>query len=335
MKLLQSIDLFGQKVKIYVGKKEVHNSAFGGLLTLLMLLSLSIFTWLIGKDLIERKNPLSYQQSLLTTKYPIINLPHSLFGITVTSWDGKVLKNDTIFSIDVKMYKFKTDDGGTYYPDEIVSLPMEPCEPQHFPQMTEDELKSTHLDLFMCLKNTGNISLFGYWIEQSVNYIEITVSLCVGPGCASDDQIRDYIYNTKLSLNMISFQPLIDNKDYDRPIRWAPTLEYIYVQTEMNKFIEYGIQRNYIYTDAGYLLNDEEATDFLELKNTVPSQPMNIDPAIRQLLICQIYSNHKYTAYYRKYIKIPEIIASVGGLLKIYLIVFQAINSPLANIVEI
>jgi hypothetical protein len=334
MKFLQSIDLFGEKVKIYIGQKEVHNSAFGGILTLLMLLSIIIFSWLIGKDLVNKQNPLSYQQSLITERYPLINITSSTFpfGLTVASMDGVLLKNDSIFTLDVSLYNFKTNENNSFYLDKLEKVEMEPCQPRHFPQVTEAEIEAANLNMYSCIKEGSNVNLFGYWTESSFSYIEIRVNMCTGGGCASDQEIKDYIYRTALSLNMLYLQPLIDNTDFSNPIKWAITLNYVYANTQMNKFIEYGLQSNYIQTDAGYFLEDQKSKEFYELKVTVPTDPIDIDPVTKGLILFQFYSNHRYTAYYRKYIKIPEIIASIGGLLKIYLIVFEFINAPFAQI---
>jgi len=45
-----------------------------------------------------------------------------------------------------------------------------------------------------------------------------------------------------------------------------------------------------------------------------------------------VYSHNNYETYYRRYIKVPEILASVGGLIKIIITIIAFANLPFSRI---
>jgi hypothetical protein len=157
MKLISAIDLFGERVKLRVGKKDVQNSSVGGFFTIIMLILILTFTWLIGKDIIYKERPLSYQQSLIKENYPSIPVNRTLFpfGLSVLDAYGTYLTNSSIFKIEVGYYKWQT--GTSIY--KFIPLELETCTPGHFPQLAESQLPN--IRFFQCLKDTANLSIAG------------------------------------------------------------------------------------------------------------------------------------------------------------------------------
>jgi hypothetical protein len=293
-----------------------------GELTIVMLIIISIISWLIGKDVIQKLNPVSYQQSLFSDRIPIINMNTSIapLAVSISSWDGRMLRDDRIFKFDIIQYRFDySETEGSYILTNATTIEMELCKHSHFPQLTEEEMGT--VTIASCPKDNANMSLYGYWTEKSMSYIEMRLSICGGDNCAPREEIVSYINTNKISVNLFTLQPMIDNTDFEKPIKWDMHLKYIYANTQMNKFIEFGLQRNFIRTDVGYLLEDVKNEEFHELKVTVPTDPMEFDPVEKSLVFFQFYSTRQFTEYYRKYIKIPEIIASIGGILNISMIV--------------
>jgi hypothetical protein len=50
------------------------------------------------------------------------------------------------------------------------------------------------------------------------------------------------------------------------------------------------------------------------------------------LVSFDLYSSNKYSNYYRNYLKISEIIASIGGLINVSIIIFSYINLPFSRL---
>jgi hypothetical protein len=154
--------------------------------------------------------------------------------------------------------------------------------------------------------------------------------MCTGAGCAPEQEILKYVTSKKLSFYLKSLRPMVDNTDFNNPVKWSHNTDYLYAQTGMTKYVQFGLQENFIQTDAGYLQENLREERIRELKVTIQDS-LDIDQS-KTLFWFEINANNKYTGFYRSYIKIPEIIASVGGLVKSLTVVFAIINAPFAKI---
>ncbi len=88
------------------------------------------------------------------------------------------------------------------------------------------------------------------------------------------------------------------------------------------------IETNYISTDQGYLFSQ---TNMDSYNRTTLRQ---VDTALyhktsKTLIKLGVYSSNKITTTYRKYIKIPELAASIGGLYNFLTFIFSIVNLPI------
>jgi hypothetical protein len=264
--------------------------------------------------------------------YPEIKLARNIFpyAIGVTDWDSNVLSNDTMFDLEVLYHQYKTDKDGVFYELAYTPLELEPCQFSHFPGISEELYKLFNIDIYLCPKN-DNMTVACYW-SDSFNYFEIKVSFCKGDSCSPDEEVVEYFSSNKLNLALTYLEPAVDYTDFDSPVKNGVTSKYIYANKQMYKYMEFALSKNYIDTDIGYFLDDVQTEYFYQLELIIPSDPIDIDPSDRTLISFGIVSNNKYSAYYRKYIKIPEVIAAIGGLLNILTISFSLINLPFARL---
>jgi hypothetical protein len=328
---LNFIDVFGEKVKIYINNRETVTSSLGGALTIIMLGLITTATWLIGKDIIYKQSPFSYQESLVMPNFPELNLSHSNFPIAfaVYDFDDNVVENNTIFKIEVVMNEVVHINGASFTNSTVLDLI--PCENRHFPYLTEEEFTQSTINQCKCLKD-DNVSLVGYWSEVLFRFIHVTLSKCVNePNCASNEEIKSYIKNTGINLNIIYFSPFLENTNYIEPIKQSLTIKYLFALLSQSKLVGYGLEKDYLITDTGFIVEDKNATEFYSLNEIQTLDTLDIDEETGALVTFEIYSSNKYTNYYRKYIKIPEILASVGGLINVSIIVFGFINLPFSR----
>jgi hypothetical protein len=92
----------------------------------------------------------------------------------------------------------------------------------------------------------------------------------------------------------------------------------------------FSIQSEEILTDANFFAGGFEGQNFLSAFEQ-PTMTMDYQDT---KIVMQYFINsvNKYNSYARKYIKIPEILASVGGLLKLFVFVFSNFNLPFSRI---
>jgi hypothetical protein len=328
MDFLKHIDFFGERVKIYINKQEAVPTSLGGLFTLTMIALLTAAAWVIGNDVFYRKSPFSYQESLIAQFYPAMNMTRQNFpfGLAVADWDGAPIKDDRVFVLELTYYEYKTYDNGSYYVANETNIELEPCEFKHFPNITEEQFTKSDLGIYQCLK-LDSLELVGYWTEDYFKYLEIRLSMCYKSNdCLPVEDIASYIKSIRINLNFIYLEPFLENTNFDDPLQHAVTLKYIYAQSLLSKSMSFGLDQNYLNTDYGLIINDFQTTDFLKLGVVNPTDPLDIDDEKRALIIFEIYSSNKYTNLFRTYIKIPDIVASVGGLMGIGQVIFGYMN---------
>jgi hypothetical protein len=326
MNYLKNIDIFGERVKIFINKEEAVSTSLGGFFTIALIILCIACTWVIGKDVIYKQSPISYQESLINQFYPTINLNRTSFpfGVLVSNDDGDPVKDDKIFQMQLTYYEYGVHSNGSYYIMSKRNVEIEPCSPEHFPHINEDQFKKNDLGIYQCLKE-DNLELMGYWTETYLKFIEITLAMCNGADCLPADDIVDYIKDVRLNLNIIYLEPFLQNTSFDNPLQYAATLKYIYAETFSSKMTTFGLNQNYLYTDYGLINDDFHTKDFLSLSINNPTDPQAIDDT-KTLITFEIYSSNKYTKLYRTYIKVPAVLASVGGLMGIGQIIFAYLN---------
>jgi hypothetical protein len=328
MDFLKHIDFFGEKVKIYINKKEAVPTSIGGFFTITLIALLTTAAWVIGNDIFYRKSPFSYQESLIAQFYPAMNMTRQNFpfGLVVTDWDGAPVQDDRIFVLELTHYEYKTYDNGSYYVANETNIELEPCEFKHFPNITEKQFIKSDLGFYQCLK-VDSLELVGYWAENHFKYLEIRLSMCYRTNdCLPIEDIAGYIKSKRLNLNFIYLEPFLENTNFDDPLQHAVSVKYIFAQTLISKAMSFGLDQNYLNTDYGLIINDFQTKDFLKLGVVTPADPVDIDDETRALITFEIYSSNKYTNLFRIYIKIPDVVASVGGLMGIGQVIFGYMN---------
>jgi hypothetical protein len=98
--------------------------------------------------------------------------------------------------------------------------------------------------------------------------------------------------------------------------------------------LNYLIEQDTIVTDSGLIFESITETQFLravELQNDLAL----FSPEDKRVISWNFFSSNQTKIYSRKYIKLSEIMASVGGLLKIFSSLFVLINIPFCNINKI
>ena len=81
LKIFKFFDFYGESVKFTVFKNDVHKTHFGGLFSILVILSIICSCVYFGKDFYMRTNPYFNQQMFRLPNYPVLNINNSNFLI--------------------------------------------------------------------------------------------------------------------------------------------------------------------------------------------------------------------------------------------------------------
>jgi hypothetical protein len=166
--------MFGDPVRLYLNKNKSVKTVFGGSLSILMMVIILIFAWLIGKDILLKENPFSFQQTNLYREFipAHINATNFPFGITLMDMFNKPVYNESYFSLKL-MYFNSTYIEGQGMDTTNIEIPLIKCNYSHFPQLTNEDFEEIQLQNCYC-PLTQNFSLSGFWTEKSLQYIGIS-----------------------------------------------------------------------------------------------------------------------------------------------------------------
>ena len=102
--LFKVCDLYGKTFQFTVFKKELYKTEFGGLLSILSILSIMCSIIYFGKDFFYRQNPNYIYQASTLPSYPIVNIDNSNFYLSLSIQDFNANILNLSEYIDIQVY---------------------------------------------------------------------------------------------------------------------------------------------------------------------------------------------------------------------------------------
>jgi hypothetical protein len=333
-KSLKIIDIFADGINLSLAGETSFQTIFGGLLTLITILIVAVFSWLIGKDIYYKEKPFFYQQSLTLTENPEIILNYTSFplAIQMTDINSNVVSIDKYLKLSLQFLNLELNNG-VFEIKENRELKLKSCEKNQLPTIDQKTFDNLFFSNFFCPID-WDLKLHGYWSESSLSYLSIQVFMCdyelTPEYCKNKEEIEEFIGKNKinLSLYMLDYQVSVTNYEFPNPSFIINPYKFL---TNQLKIVNNNIQTDIISTDSGFLFESVSNVNYMRSVET-QSDTAIVDMTDKQLIQYNFYSSNKKIISYRKYIKLSEIIASVGGLLKIFISIFYFINTRFSKI---
>lgn len=332
--MLKSFDFFGEKVQLNINDKTSGQTYLGGVLFLLTVILVALSAWLIGKDLYFKKNPINNEQTIISGNYPKVNLNSSSFPIAVSLVDnnGYFMDDPRFLQIKFEYYEYKTLEDGTFTLANLSNIEIAQCKHGDFASVDKTFFETAKLDKFLCPQKP--IDLQGYWSEYSLTYLSVTISACDYDQrpeyCASKQEIDIYIAKNSVNVNLGLLDYVVSFDNYQKPITPFFYTPYKFL-TDQLKISSIMIQQDQILTDGGFFFEDHSSVDYLKAITLFDDSAL-FNPITKQYANIDFYSSNQYTVIYRRYIKIPDILAFVGGILKVVNILFFYVNLKFSQI---
>jgi len=318
MNTIKIFDLLGKKVNLKIDSRNTIKTQFGGILTIIAVITIFVLSWFIGKDIVYHENPISFHQNSINIKTPNITFNRNSFPISISvfSINSEILNDPTYFSIELIYQKWKIEND--IYVNQDVFIKLEPCTAKHFPTISNETFFDLALNQVLC-PNYHSIDIFGSWSEPEMNRLKIQLKMCDWEKnkdfCKSESEIKKYFNKNSPNLNILYLDLQMNVKNYYSPIEYFPVYIDKFSVPELLKLTYFHVQEQKLYTDDNLVLNDIKEDRFLKLVEQ-STDITDIDKENKITNVFFIMSSNKYDSYHRKYIKVPEIIAVVGGLMK-------------------
>lgn len=311
---LRYLDLFQQNVYLKIKGKSRASLSFGKLFSIGIIIFL--FYHVLTSDMIKLENPIVLQQLIKTQSRPEIKLNEEnfLFAFSLSDDTSIFLPDPTIFNFQLVETTLidRIVVSERFYENEL-------CTQNHFKNFPE---LSVPLKNLSCVKNP-NITLKGYWDEKEIRYFSLKVNKCVNTTeeskCQSEEAINEYFQIRYFEAFLL--EKSFDLNNFDNPI--SASIKNIYTGLELGRRKEVSnfIKKTKILTDrqAMFSFYDESEALLIEQGN------MDFQKSDDSLLEYCFYSSDYTMVSQRRYQKLFELLATLGGILNPLLIFGTAI----------
>ena len=332
LSLLKTRDYLGSKVGFTINSNDTHQTVFGGFLSVL-LSSLYVYFFIIfAEDMFFKKNPVGFDQIkpnlAIDSKFDF-NRGFFLAGFQLINWDAKPY-NLTEYFFPIFQYKeFHLDEKGEFH-GVITELDTILCN-EHKWGVTPMKSGIFKLNEFYCpdLSTLGDKKLYGDFNSEKLSYVSFKLSLCNKDKteCKDIKKVMDFFEKNEVFISTIypKIQYYID--DQHDPFEKKFHNHYVYFSNHMFLLEEYTFQRYQLDEDKGNLFEDITSHDLIGINKILPLTDIRGKEILEKNLkepqlhryemyyMAEIFYDKNMKYHFRKYLKLPDIFANVGGMM--------------------
>ena len=338
LNLLKFIDFFGKKIEFRIEKKTRFKTVIGGVLSLLQL-SLSIFLFFsLGNNMINRTDPDVVVSEIFNphpSQTPIgKNDYFFMFGLQDhTTYQH--FYDEGIYTI--KLYQRKYYENNVSY-DKIVDIPFERCTEDHLPTDLKEYFKKAvygSVNNLICIKkgyDNGQFEIEGSYDSGYFAHIQIFLSVCKNSTensiCKSQKEIDSHLKSGYFAI--YTSDSVIDSRNFKNPAVKQGRDYYIPTTSDVKKGIVRYITSVHIISDEGWLMNDIKNTDHYSFHSDKESFELyDKDFDKEKVLVDYIIRKSTYEkTYTRKYKKIQNVFAEMGGFMNLSFLLLYFFSRP-------
>jgi hypothetical protein len=323
-----NIDLVGNNISLRHNSHGQIKTITGGIITILILIFSLYCIIYFGQDIIQKEKPISYfsKDFTYTSKVSIKDFPFILSPVN----SGGGLKTDFRKNIGVDVLYYEL------YADEVVRISrmtVEDCDPNKHFGKHYDILNATFpLDISYCLNlekiqysngtqdTNEDIFFQNEFGSNNSTFIILGIRNCNNQtegNCASQEDQNKFFEDFYLML--IYADSYINLNDYHEPNKYF-VQKTIYPVSTANKRTSYlQVKNTYIKTDIGFIMEDINELHALQvnpIRTDISTLPWHYSIVLESTKITDNYN--------RRYVKVQDLIANIGGLIK-FLFTFSSI----------
>jgi hypothetical protein len=328
---LAKIDLVGNQVSILHNEQKTMKSAIGGTFTLIIF-AFSIFCSVYyGQDLVYKKNPISrFSKEYNPLPISVQDIPHGFYFLDINGFPytdmEKYVDIITVFfvaTIDEKTNlgkitqnfltsgKCTEESFGNYnslFTDPKFSIPYK-------------QSYCTNISSYQMLNGTivenANISILNEYGAMPGRFIEHIFRPCrnttADKVCATPEEIEKRL-SIPLFIGTFMLDYFVDLNNLDNPTTPFTTSYLVSIMKGFTKLVYVKYKSCFIRTDAGYLF---QGVDDIESFSQIDEIRNDVSKVDDNMLSFYFDVNKINDVYYRRYVKIQDILAQVGGLIKL------------------
>lgn len=315
LRFLYIFDLFKTPLTLLFEKKRFISTKFG------VLCSLGIFCILlimiVNSDLFRKEVPQIISNNLPLIHRPAITYNNKILAIGVQDDENFFgFYDPSYYQIYVTNVIYNMDASGVYS-YEIIDKNLHLCSEN---DVIGTEFQGKNLNNNLCFdKNENNFTTEGFFDEKTVKFLSIDFILCDNSTsnitCKSFEEMKAKLNG--MTLNIFFMDATIDSLDYQNPIKYSVVNKYLYIDLEFHKNFELYFQNINLKSDDGILFDEiSEKNEISYISETTDFSSVSKEDLITPRLSFQIFSSKKVQNIERKYTKVSDLLAKLGGVMQ-------------------
>ena len=318
--LISQIDIIGRQPVLRIDDMPRIQTLLGGLLCILVYCLFILASLYFGQELVYRVLPKVIETERAINKNDIIYLSKEQF-LFIFSLSNKANYLNPNSYLDINLY-MKTIENNVVSSNKIE---LGNCKSNDFPIVKNDySFKNLDIVNFICAKNLDKI----YYIKgtdkfNKYSYLELIINSCSGNNCKSEEEIENILNNFHLSIfyhdKKYDFRKF---KDFSNDILNEFDITF---SKNHHKKIEVFLGLSKIYTDVGYFFEIFKKKELHTIKN-IKEYIYDANSPTKYNLTIDFKMDNTKSEIYRKYYKIQNWIAELGGLIRAMTLIATLIN---------
>ena len=318
IKALKFQDIFNSTFYYFFNKKRKQHTALTIIISLgINILSISLFLTEIS-DLIKHKNPTVNYAKLRNTISPnlTLNTKELLFSIGVRDKNYNFINDPSLVTIKATYEIVKSINGKIN--QSIYTLEYMNCTNTrkiYEKEKIEKYFDSNNIQKYSCYNFTSPIIIGGKYSSSFYGNLAFYIIKCINGSennitCKSNEEIENTLQNGWLQIAYMT--SYVDYFNYTHPINYITKGPFSKLDTSINKLIYIYFSQIKLVTDNGLMFSS--TSDIFSTEEDYFQNDFNLiknDGIISTIYVCPSPS---LETFYRKYIRIQEIAATIGGI---------------------
>jgi hypothetical protein len=332
---LETIDVFGKSFEFTFGGKDQFKSHWGGYFTIFTFFVVVYMVWLLGKEILMRDMPKDSQ--VISIKNAPTNITWNVpTGFMVLDNRGTIFPNyDRYLTFESYYWNMQRNKvtGKFENVTEPLELDMVKCTPNDFSDEVYKNFIDFKMDTALCVANKG-LKLGGDFGGEYARFVSVRVTPCYNTtkfnNCLPAEESLSFLNLKNLVVSVKSEKILYKSKDFSKPVNKFIGEDNILIDPYIFNFPRYQINEFIVDTDSGLIGQSTNADTYYEYSflNDIITAFDNdgLRPKdLRKLILYEytFFESYNQKTQIRSYLKLTDMLASVGGILKIYILIFN------------
>jgi hypothetical protein len=321
---LKDFDFLSRKTHLFLNGSSRIKTILGGVLTIILFLVGTASAIYMFKKIMIREDPTVYQNKVFQNSLKFtINTTENVIALRLIDLSGLEF-DETTFSVYAQMmyYKAKSSSLDNYKFDKVVKpVKISKCGENYKLNSTEFKNLFASFDFYnyYCLDMGQLLTIensFGF--SSDFSFLNFYITSCNHRSDCKKTQLSDKILDA-FYVGLMSTQYSADNQNFNEPLQ-----PYLFRYVDLSSSTVY--KRTYLdlknlnyVSDNGLFLTDKvyyNKTAFDKVKSTSDFRFAELNKAkIYYQLTLSLNPEGIHDTYFRNYLKIPTILASVGGFM--------------------